>query len=194
MSRPRVFDQELVLEKAMDLFWEKGYERTSIQDLCEYTGIHRGSLYDTFGDKNELFLTCLDRFWQIAESRLFFILEEPGTPKEVLERFFEKVIDGAMNEDRQRRGCLMANTATAVAPYDLNVARRVEAYNVNAENMFYSFLLRAQKNGSIKSKHNLRELSRFLFNTRQGLNVMGKTATDRKILQDAYKVALSFIV
>jgi TetR/AcrR family transcriptional repressor of nem operon len=194
MARPREFDQELVLDQAMNLFWEKGYERTSIQDLCKYTGIHRGSLYDTFGDKHQLFLACLDRFWQNARNHIFFILEEPGAPKEVLERFFEKVIDGAMRDEKQRRGCMMVNIATDLAPMDPNIARRVEAYNLSAENLFYSFLLRAQKTGSIKSKHNLREISRFLVNTRQGLFVMGKTATDRKVLQDVYKVALSFIV
>ncbi|NHN34047.1 TetR/AcrR family transcriptional regulator [Paenibacillus agricola] len=193
MARPREFDQELVLDQAMHLFWEKGYERTSIQDLCKYTGIHRGSLYDTFGDKHELFLTCLDRFWQNAKGHSFFILEEPGAPKEVLERFFEMIIDNAMRDEKHRRGCFMINVAAELAPMDPNISKRVEAYNLSVENLFYSFLLRAQQAGSIKSKHSLRQLSRFLANTRQGLFVMGKSATDRKVLQDVYKVALSFI-
>ncbi|MNI07855.1 HTH-type transcriptional repressor ComR [compost metagenome] len=194
MARHREFDQEEVLNKAMELFWMKGYERTSIQDLVEHLGIHRGSIYDTFGGKNELFLSCLDRFRHELESRLFFILEDPGSPKEILERFFEKVIDGSMNMEKERRGCFMANTAMGLAPYDPNVASRVEATSLDTENYFYCFLLRAQKNGHIKSKHNLRELARFLVNTKQGLHVMAKTAIDRKVLQDAYKVAISIII
>ncbi|QGQ98899.1 TetR/AcrR family transcriptional regulator [Paenibacillus psychroresistens] len=193
MGRPREFDQEMVLDKATELFWSKGYERTSIQDLTEHTGVHRGSIYDTFGDKNALFLSCLDRFRLNSKKHLFYILDEPGIPKVILERFFEKVIDGAMSDSWQRKGCLMANTATELAPIDSNVASRVEAYSLDMENMFYSFLLRAQKDGNLKSKHNLRELSRFLVNTRQGLYVMSKTAGDSKILKDAVKVALSVL-
>jgi TetR/AcrR family transcriptional regulator, transcriptional repressor for nem operon len=193
MGRPREFDQELALDKATELFWAKGYERTSIQDICEHTGVHRGSIYDTFGDKNALFLTCLDRFRLDSKNQLFNILDEPGSPKEVLERFFEKVINGAMSEAWQRKGCLMANTATELAPFDSNVASRVEAYSLDVENIFYTLLLRGQKNGNLKSKHNLRELSRFLVNTRLGLYVMSKTATDRKVLMDVSKVALSVL-
>jgi TetR/AcrR family transcriptional regulator, transcriptional repressor for nem operon len=193
MGRPREFDQELALDKATELFWAKGYERTSIQDICEHTGVHRGSIYDTFGDKNALFLTCLDRFRLDSKNQLFNILDEPGSPKEVLERFFEKVINGAMSEAWQRKGCLMANIATELAPFDSNVASRVEAYSLDVENIFYTLLLRGQKNGNLKSKHNLRELSRFLVNTRLGLYVMSKTATDRKVLMDVSKVALSVL-
>ncbi|MDQ0889655.1 AcrR family transcriptional regulator [Paenibacillus sp. V4I9] len=82
MPRPKEFDQEIALDKAMELFWQQGYERTSIQDLVEKTGVHRGSLYDTFGDKNQFFLTCLDRFRQVSNHRLFSILDEPGSPRE----------------------------------------------------------------------------------------------------------------
>ncbi|MCX6046804.1 MAG: TetR/AcrR family transcriptional regulator [Chloroflexi bacterium] len=194
MARPREFDQAWVLDQATELFWTQGYERTSIQDLCDQLGIHRGSLYATFGDKHELFLTCLDRFRQSAQSRVFSILEEPGEPKELLERFFEKSIDNSMSNDKQRRGCFIANTAMGLAAFDPRVASRVEAYCLDSENWFYNFLLRAQKAGKIKSKHNLRELARFLVSTKQGLHVMAKTATDRKTLQDVYKVALDFLV
>ncbi|CAN5609491.1 TetR/AcrR family transcriptional regulator [soil metagenome] len=194
MARPRKFDQARVLDQATELFWTKGYERTSIEDLCEHVGIHRGSLYATFGDKQELFLSCLDRFRQSAQARVYAILEEPGEPKELLERFFERSIENSMSNDKQRRGCFIANTAMGLAAFDPNVASRVEAYCLDSENSFYNFLLRAQQAGKIKSKHNLRELARFLVSTKQGLHVMAKTATDRKALEDVYKVALSFIV
>lgn len=193
MGRTREFDQELVLDKAMELFGAKGYERTSIQDLCEYTGVHRGSLYDTFGDKNALFLKCLDRFRLFYKSSLFLILDESGPPKEILAKFFEKLIENALCESQQRQGCFMANTASEFASFDPNVTIRVEANNLDIENIFYNFLLKAQKSGSLKSKHNLNELSRFFATTRQGIYIMAKTATDPKALQDTVKVALSVI-
>ncbi|MFB9274539.1 TetR/AcrR family transcriptional regulator [Cohnella cellulosilytica] len=191
MARPREFDQEAVLDRAMELFWTRGYERTSIQDLVEHTGVHRGSLYDTFGDKNQLFLTCLDRFRQHSKP-LFRILDEPGSPKEVLERFFDKLIEHAMTDEK--RGCMIANTAMDLGAVEPAIAMRIEAYTLDIETIFYTFLLRAQKDGKIKSRHSLRELSRFLVNTRHGLYVMAKTAADRKPLQDACKVALSIMV
>ncbi|MCY9692686.1 TetR/AcrR family transcriptional regulator [Paenibacillus alginolyticus] len=193
MPRPKEFDQELALDKAMEVFWQKGFERTSIQDLVEQTGVHRGSLYDTFGDKNQFFLTCLDRFRQVSSNRLFSILDEPGSPKEVLSRFFEKVIDNALGDGTGRRGCFLANTAMELAAIDPGIASRVEAYNIDMESRFYHFLLKAQKHGEKKFHHTLRELSRFLVNTRNGLYVLGKTASDRQSLQDVVKVALSFL-
>ncbi len=193
MARPREFDEETVLDKAMELFWSKGFEKTSIQDLCEHTGVHRGSLYETFGDKNDLFLAALDRFRINSAGKLFAILEEPGNPKEQLAAFFERLTENSMDDAKERRGCLIANTAVELAPFDSKVAGRVEATLLDMENRFYSFLLRAQKEGQLKGKHNLRELSRFLVGMKQGLHIMAKTAIDRKTLQDIYKVALSAI-
>ncbi|AHV97564.1 TetR/AcrR family transcriptional regulator [Paenibacillus sabinae] len=193
MARPREFDEETVLDKAMELFWSKGYEKTSIQDLCEYTGVHRGSLYETFGDKNELFLAALDRFRHHSAGRLFAVLEEHGNPKEQLAAFFERLIESSMDNAKERRGCFIANTAVELAPFDSKVASRVEASLLDMENRFYSFLLRAQKEGRLKGKHNLRELSRFLVGVKQGVHIMAKTTADRKTLQDVYQVALSAI-
>jgi TetR/AcrR family transcriptional regulator, transcriptional repressor for nem operon len=193
MARKKEFDQEQALERALELFWTKGYERTSIQDLCDHLGIHRGSLYDTFGDKHQLFLACLDRYREIAENDVFSILSEPGSSKELLERFFTKIIDISMNY-AERRGCFMANTAMGVAPFDPNVASRVEAISVTAETAFYRFLVRAQKNGELKGKNNIRAIARFLVNTMQGLHVMAKTSPDRSVLEDVCKIALTFII
>ncbi|ULO05106.1 TetR/AcrR family transcriptional regulator [Paenibacillus sp. 19GGS1-52] len=194
MARHKEFDQEKALESALDLFWTKGYERTSIQDLCTELGIHRGSLYDTFGDKYALFVACLDRFQHNSQEKYYSILTEEGPTKELLERFFGKVIDSSMNNDTKRRGCFMTNAAMEVAATDPVISGRVEAYAIHVESLFYQFLLRAQKNGDVKGKHNLRELARFLANTKQGLHVMGKTAPDRSVLEDVCKVALSVVV
>ncbi|MBO7746360.1 TetR/AcrR family transcriptional regulator [Paenibacillus sp. MWE-103] len=191
MPRPREFDQELALDKAMELFWSQGYERTSIQDLVEHTGVHRGSLYDTFGDKNQLFLTCLDRFRQSASAR-FKMLEGPGEPKEMLVRYFDAVIDSAMNNG-SRRGCFVANTAMELGAVDPAISSRIEAYSVDIESRFYTFLLQAQAQNKLRGKHSLRELSRFLVTVRSGLYVLAKTAPDRQTLQDSANVAISLL-
>lgn len=193
MARPREFDQEDVLNKATELFWEKGYERTSIQDLVEHTGVHRGSLYDTFGDKNKLFLTCLDRFREGSKDTILNILEEDGDPKELLSRYFQKIIDVALNAETGRRGCLIANTAMELGAVDPIIARRVEAYTSDMEMSFQTFLMRAKEQGSLKIEHSVQEVARFLLSMRNGLLVLGKSASHRKVLEDAAKVAMSII-
>ncbi|WP_435171977.1 TetR/AcrR family transcriptional regulator [Paenibacillus glycanilyticus] len=194
MARPREFDQDAVLQKAMELFWEKGYERTSIQDLVERTGVHRGSLYDTFGDKNQLFLTCLDRFREGNRGHAYTILEEQGPAKDVLWRYFQRLIDVAMSDENGRRGCLIANTAMEMGKVDPVVAFRIEAYTLEMETNFKKFLMRAQQQGELRTKHTVQETARFLLNTRNGLYVLAKIATDRQVLEDAAKVAMSILV
>jgi TetR/AcrR family transcriptional regulator, transcriptional repressor for nem operon len=191
MARPREFDQESVLNKAMEVFWLKGFERTSIQDLVEHTGVHRGSLYDTFGDKNELFLQCLDRFRSIEFA--LGSLGEEGEPKEVLRRYFDKLIDYALDEEMGRRGCFVVNTAMEMRTHDPRVSVRVEAFAMDMENAYSKFLMQAQQRGALKKKHNIRELSRFLLSVRNGLYMLAKTTTDRKVLEDAANVAMSII-
>lgn len=192
MARPREFDQEIVLNQAMEVFWRKGYERTSIQDLVEHTGVHRGSLYDTFGDKNQLFLQCLDLFR--SKDRAFGILEEEGESKEVLRRYFDRLIDYALNDDAGRKGCLIANTAMEMGAIDSSISVRVEAFSMDVETSFYKFLMRAQQRGALKKKKNVRELARFLVSIRYGLYVLAKTTTDRKVLEDAANVAMLIMV
>ncbi|WP_336785756.1 TetR/AcrR family transcriptional regulator [Paenibacillus sp. MMO-177] len=194
MARPREFDQDAVLQKAMELFWEKGYERTSIQDLVERTGVHRGSLYDTFGDKSQLFLTCLDRFREGNRGHASSILEEDGPAKDVLWRYFQRLIDVAMSEENGRRGCMIANTAMDMGKVDPVVSFRIEAYTLDMETNFKNFLMRAQQQGELKTKHTVQEAARFLLNTRNGLYVLAKIATDRQVLEDAAKVAMSILV
>ncbi|BBI33529.1 TetR/AcrR family transcriptional regulator [Cohnella abietis] len=194
MARPREFDQNEVLEKATELFWVKGYERTSIADLVSHTKVHRGSLYDTFGDKYQLFLACLGRVQQINYEFVFNILSGPDDPKKILRLFFEKTIDRALNEnDKGLKGCFMTNIAMDMTVLDPNVASHVEAFNSKLESIFHNLLQQLQHNGNLASKYTVSELARFLVNTRHGLYITAKTTTDRQVLQSICNVALSFL-
>ncbi|PAD76147.1 TetR/AcrR family transcriptional regulator [Paenibacillus campinasensis] len=194
MARPREFDRDEALDKALDLFWSKGYEKTSIQDLVDHTGVHRGSIYDTFGDKNQLFLTCLERFHGVHKDRAFQVLNTPGEPQDILERFFEELIDRAMDNDNQRRGCFITNTAMELGATDPEISARIASYLQAMEDFFLGFLQRCQPSGVLNDSLSVEEMARFLLNTRQGLYVLGKTATDRKMLEDVSKVAIHAIL
>src|SRR5436305_13985260 len=95
MARQKEFDRDEVLHKAMEVFWTRGYEGASMQDLVKRMGINRQSIYDTFGDKHSLFLQSLDRYREIESRKLFAVLERPGSVKKNLRQLFEEVISTA---------------------------------------------------------------------------------------------------
>ena len=94
MARPREFDPDAVLERAMTVFWSNGYEATSLNDLCEATQLNRSSLYATFGDKHALFLETIDRYGDRAVARVTAALSRPVPIREAMAAFLEDMIDG----------------------------------------------------------------------------------------------------
>src|SRR6267378_420333 len=108
MARHKEFDRDETLQKAMEVFWSRGYEAASIQDLVTHMGINRQSLYDTFGDKHALYLLALDRYLEVESRKVFELLERPGSVKRSLRQLFEGVVERSLC-DRQRRGCFMGN-------------------------------------------------------------------------------------
>src|SRR5712692_10611500 len=114
MARHKEFDRDEALHKAMEVFWSRGYEAASIQDLVKHMGINRQSLYDTFGDKHALYLQALDRYREVEGRKLFELLERPGPVKEVLRELFERVVEGSLC-DRERRGCFIGNAMSELA-------------------------------------------------------------------------------
>ena len=79
MARPKEFERDVVLDRAMQVFWSSGYEATSIQHLVDRMGIQRGSLYATFGDKRALFFAAIDHYDRVVTAKLLAVLEEPGS-------------------------------------------------------------------------------------------------------------------
>src|SRR2546421_11571470 len=100
-ARHKEFDRDETLQKAMEVFWSRGYEAASIEDLVKHMGINRQSLYDTFGDKHRLYLLALDRYREVEGRRIFELLEQPGPVKESLRRLFKGVVERSLC-DRER--------------------------------------------------------------------------------------------
>src|SRR5436189_3978301 len=114
MARQKEFNRDEVLHKAMEVFWTRGYERASIQDLVEHMGINRQSIYDTFGDKHTLFLQALDRYREIESRKVFAQLDRPGSVKKNLRLLFEGAVEKALSEEG-RRGCFVGNSISELA-------------------------------------------------------------------------------
>lgn len=190
MPRPKEFDPDKALEKAMQVFWRKGYEATSVQNLVDSMGINRFSLYDTFGDKHRLFLAAFDRYRQkVLLERLRRLEGSPeGLP--AIRRYFRGLVEVATSE-AGRQGCLLTNSLVELAPHDEEAAARVRANLKRTEDAFHKALLRAREKGEIRASRNLRDLARFLTNTVHGLFVLAKARPQRGELEGIARIALA---
>lgn len=189
MPRPREFDREVVLDRAMGAFWSKGYAATSVEDLVAHMGIQRGSLYGTFGDKRTLFLTALERYQRVIARELFEALEAPGSGLEAIRRFFRLRVEGSLDRSRPH-GCLVTNSVVELSRLDRGAAAKLGGSLVKLEAAFLRALERARAAGELAAGQDLRALARFLTSSAQGLSVMAKTFPDRAVLEDVVEVAL----
>jgi len=192
MARQKEFDRDEVLHKAMEVFWARGYEGTSIQDLVQHMGINRQSIYDTFGDKHSLFLQALDRYREIQSRKVFEVLERPGSMKKNLRRLFEETVARALSAEG-RRGCFIGNSMSELAGRCKETATRTCNSVASAEKMFQKALQRGKEQGELRRVSDTRAVARFLYSNLQGLLLMAKATRDRKLLNDVVKVTLSVL-
>jgi TetR/AcrR family transcriptional regulator, transcriptional repressor for nem operon len=191
MGRPREFDRDQALDRAVDVFWARGYTRTSVSDLTDSMGIQRGSLYAAFGDKHRLFLEALDRYEERFYREVAGLLEERPAREGIREVFLKVLTDCAC--EGGRKGCFITNTAVALAEDDPDTAARVRANLRRVEDAFDEALQRAQGSGEISKRHSPRALARFLANSFQGLRVLSKCCVELDVLHDAVEVTLSIL-
>lgn len=190
MARPKSFERDEVLDRAIEAFWCKGYEATSIQDLVEGMGINRGSLYATFGDKHALFLAAIERYYGRALAATVHELESHERARDGIEVAIRSLAD-SMAHDRRRRGCLMTNSAVELAPHCRDTARTVAEYYRRTEDAFCDAMTRARAQGDLESPIEERALARFVICTLQGLQVVSKVSADRKSIDDIIGVLLA---
>jgi TetR/AcrR family transcriptional regulator, transcriptional repressor for nem operon len=190
MIRAKQFDKHTVLDEAMQLFWERGFHATSIQDLVDHLGVNRQSLYDTYGGKDQLFMAALERYREIQSVPVRQLLERDAPVREVLRDFFRNSLDSLLGEGK---GCFLANAATELATHDPAVAQVCAANARQLEGAFAGLLTRAQQRGEISPDHSPLQLARFLLNTASGLAVTAKATRDRKVLNDVVEVALAVL-
>lgn len=188
MAGVKQFDPDEVLDRAMAVFWERGYEATSIQDVVETTGINRGSLYATFSDKKQLFLAVLARYADRVGNPLLAELADPD-PRQAIERMFAAILRRT-SDPTQPRGCLITNTALECPRSGDDISRTIAAWIGQQESVLYQVLLRAQAEGSLDQGRDCRALARFFVGVAQGLNVVHKAMADPAVLQDMVRVAM----
>lgn len=189
MGRPYEFNREETLSKAMEVFWEKGYKATSIEDLVDRMGIQRGSIYNTFGDKRELFLSAVEHYGNEVTTKMLKVLESEGSPTENIKKFFEAIV--STPDGGRSRGCLISNTVVELAPHDEAVAEVVRSLMRKIQSAFLKCLNSAVQKGELPESTNTQVLSNFLATSTHGLIVTGKSTKDKKQLNDVVQVILS---
>ena len=192
MARTKEFDPEEALEAAMELFWRRGYEATSMRSLLEGMGVGRGSFYDTYGDKRALFLAALDRFEKNRTTWALEVLETSLSPVAGIEEVFGRTLESLVGYE-PRRGCLLANSAVELAPHDPEVAAHISGYVRRLEGAFEDALERARKMGEIPEGSKPKALARFLVTSLHGLCVMARAGAERETLEDAVGVTLKAV-
>ncbi len=189
MARPKEFDEQEVLQKATEVFWKKGFNGASMQDLVEAMGINRASLYDTFGDKQRLYLSCLDQYRDVSHHTITAETFRQLPARERLQTLFRALIDEAV-ADPDRKGCFVTNAALERASDDLETRRLVCRNLQFTEDIFREIVQEGQKAGEINPTLPAQALAQYWTALLAGFRVVGKVNPDRAALENLLKVAL----
>ena len=186
------FDVEQALNRAMQSFWARGYEATSIQDLVNATGVNRASLYATYGDKREIFLASLKKYDSSVRRKMLSELSNADRPREAIEAVFDKFISQSSNANANW-GCLITNTALELAAHDAEIARFVNAAQDDMARFFEGMIERGKITGQIDAQVDAGQLARMILAILLGLLVMLRSRPDANYLNEIKSSALSLL-
>jgi TetR/AcrR family transcriptional regulator, transcriptional repressor for nem operon len=187
VARTKEFDPDVVLVRAMELFWANGYEATSMAQLVEHLGIARASIYGTFGSKHDLYLRALDRYIAEKDPAVVDLLARPGPVLPSIRALVRRYAhDG-------ERGCLVVSAAVERLPGDGEAARRVEASWSTLHAALIDALTRAKAQGELPAGSDVDGLAAHLLVVLQGLKVLSKTDAEPARRRAAAEHALSIL-
>jgi TetR/AcrR family transcriptional repressor of nem operon len=191
MARPREFDEGAVLDAAIQCFWSRGYEATSVKDLLDETQITAASLYNAYGDKRGLFRTALDRYVEgsIAD-RMQRCAALP--PRAAIEAFFAEILSRSLN-DREHKGCMLVNSALEMAPHDPEFQRIIATVLTRIEKFFLDCIESGQAAGTITDGMSADQLARHLLGVLVGVRVLARVRPERALLGGVIAPALGLL-
>jgi TetR/AcrR family transcriptional regulator, transcriptional repressor for nem operon len=189
VARTKEFDPEAALEAAVDVFWRKGYEKTSLDDLIEAMGVGRQSLYNTFGDKRALYLRALDEYRTSTQRAMLRLFSSRHSVREC----FGALLYGIAKESRadHERGCLLLSASLERDGDDADVAALVRRNQSEVERLFETALRDAQQRGELGAEKDPAALASFMLSTIQGMRHAARAKSDRTSLERVATIALS---
>ncbi len=191
MGRPREFDEQAVLDAAVQSFWKRGYEATSIRDLVKSTGLTGASLYNAFGDKQSIYRRALDHYVEGSIGERIRRCEAME-PRAALEAFFRDILARSI-QDEECKGCMLVNAALDVAPEDPGFRAAVAGVLQRLEDFFLSCVAKGQDNGTITLAWPAEDLARHLLGALMGVRVLARVKPDRALLEGIVETALALV-
>lgn len=189
MARTKTFDENAVLDKAVHLFWEKGFLATSAEDLVNTLGICRASLYDTYGNKRELFIKSLKKYIEEeSEPHISFLLTSDDAKKSIA-----KVFNDIIVADNVKHGCLVVNASVEFSGQDLEIQSLIKNNNDKIIKALGAVIKKSQANGKMSNKANAGNIAHYIYNNIIGLRVNVKTGTPHKELKNIIEITLSVL-
>ncbi len=189
MPRPREFDEDEVIESAMNLFWSRGYEATSVSDLMEATGLAKGSIYKGFGDKRAFFSRTLQTYLDRSVERVDGLLRSGSSAEQGLRAWLGMIVDVSTCKG-ERRGCYAVNCAIELAPHDPEIRARVQEHYQSLERRLSATIERGIESGEFDSGLNPVAAARSLTTLANGLQVWGKMGTSRHEALETVELAI----
>jgi len=184
VGRPRIFDEGVALDAVLETFWRRGYEATSLADLCEATGLHKGSLYQAFGDKHQLFMRALTSYAAQQVGELAAVAGQADSPLASLRAIVRHLASKAGNE----RGCMLINSMVELAPHDAEVRTTLRSIGQRQAGMLAGLIGKAQQAGEIRPGLSPAKLARQLMVTLAGGAATAKGMLDpqevREVLEE----------
>ena len=192
MARVKAFDEERALDKAVDCFWSRGYEATSVRDLGEAMEIGGASLYNAFGDKRTLFVKCLERYANRSSRERMARIEEKHAPKDAIRTFLAEIIERSL-KDPDCKGCLLVNSALDVAPHDAAIGKAVAGYLDEIRDFFRRNIETARRAGTMPKSIDAEVVSGHLLGVLMGIRALTRVKPDRKLLESVARPALALL-
>ncbi len=193
MARPVEFDENKVLTNAMEQFWKEGYEASSVQKLLDCTGINRGTLYNSFGDKETFFKSCVDQYNRLSEKQIETTLGNSALqPWEAISAYFDEILVNTSNKHRGM-GCLLVNSLCESVNYDKEIKKVIRSSQALVRKPLLARVKQAHKAGKVKKGISPEFATDALLNSLFGARVNardGKNAKQLKALVDFTIAAL----
>ena len=192
MARPKEFDESEALDAAIECFWSRGYEATSVRDLAEAMEISGPSLYNTFGDKRTLYRQALDHYVERGFCNRVRRFESQLAPRAAIGAFFDEVIELSL-ADGERKGCLIVNSALEMAPHDPEFQAALSVVLCDMEAFFRRCVKAGQGSGTIDTALPAEDLARMLLGLLMGLRVLARSRPEPGLLRGLIRPALALL-
>ena len=188
MPRTKEFDPEAVLEQAMELFWEQGFEATTAQDLVDHTGLNRSSLYNTFGSKQELYLRALDHYRERDADTFDRLFDQFDSAQAAIRHLLE---EATPDTEGDTRGCFLASATVERAHCDDQTRERVRESFDQMRDGFEAVVEHGQARGEFPGDRDPEALAHFLASTYFGMQTMAKLGLSTAVFEDVVDEALN---